>query len=160
MWPPASATPTKPGLGQQQRVTPCHRAVEANAPGAQHRHHHPGARATLNRIGGAPPGCGRSQPAPAATAQPDRGPSPCWARSPAPAWPASPWPWVKPAWPGGPGKELSLLEELQISWDNWRHHGRGRWCLGPLGRSGPGVVHKDYLRRIGEAANDENASRR
>lgn len=36
-----------------------------------------------------------------------------------------------------PGRERSLLEELQISWDNWRHHGAGpmvprpTWALGP-----------------------------
>jgi hypothetical protein len=59
-----------------------------------------------------------------------------------------------------PGRTLSLLEELQIRWPNWRHHGRGRWSLGQMGRSGPGVVDKEDLRRIGEAANDEHASRR
>jgi hypothetical protein len=51
------------------------------------------------------------------------------------------------------GRELSLLEELQISWHNWRHHRRG-----PKGRSGRTSADADHLRQIGGAEDGEDGS--
>jgi hypothetical protein len=93
-------------------ATPCQRATEANAPGAQHRHQLPGTRATPDRIGGAPPDLSALAPPRHPPA-----PGPCWARSPAPTWPTSPWPWVTPAWPGDPAGRFRC-------WRNCRSAGR------------------------------------
>ena len=54
-----------------------------------------------------------------------------------------------------PGSELSLLEELQISGHNWRHHRRG-----PKGRSGRTSADADDLRQIGGAEDGEEGSQR
>ena len=53
------------------------------------------------------------------------------------------------------GRELSLLEELQISWPNWRHHRRG-----PKGRSGRTSADADDLRQIGGAEDGADGSQR
>jgi len=44
-----------------------------------------------------------------------------------------------------PGRDLSLLEELQISWLNWRHRGSG-----PRGRSGRIAADEAYLHQISQ----------
>ena len=54
-----------------------------------------------------------------------------------------------------PGSELSLLEELQISGHNWRHHRRG-----PKGRSGRTSADADDLRQIGGAEDGADGSQR
>jgi hypothetical protein len=49
-----------------------------------------------------------------------------------------------------PGSALSLLAELQIDWQKWRHCGRGL-----QERSGRSFADEDDLRQIGGAANGE-----
>ena len=54
-----------------------------------------------------------------------------------------------------PGSELSLLEELQVSWDHLRYR-RGAM----KGRSGRTSADADYLRQIGGAEDGEDGSQR
>jgi len=54
-----------------------------------------------------------------------------------------------------PGRELSLPEELQISWEHLRYR-RGAM----KGRSGRTAADADYLRQIGGAEDGEGGSRR